>query len=79
LQERLFETVGRGVPVTSAKAGIDDVDVHQVTDYLNSEEGKDILENMKAWPNNLKLRFTSSSGKDVYIHKKKRVAMVFDR
>jgi len=79
LDESFFETVGRGVEVTSAIAGIDDTDVREIAEYLNSEEGREILDNMKVWQNGMKLRLTSSSGKEVYVYKKRNMAIVYDK
>lgn len=76
----MIETVGKDVTVTLAVAGVDDNDdVREITEWLNSQEGRFILDNMKAWQNGDRLKRTSSSGKDVYIYKNKSVAMVYDR
>jgi hypothetical protein len=79
LEERMFETVGRGVPVTHAKAGIDDSGVHKLVEYLNSDRsGKEILENMIDRSNNEKVEYPFL-GRYYYIYKKRGVAIVFDR
>ncbi len=79
LQESMTETIGKGVIVKFAVAGADDDDVHEITEWLNSREGKVILDNMEAWQNGDRLKRTSSRGKEVYIYKKKGVAVVHNR
>ena len=80
LRESMIETVGKGVIVKLAVAGVDDNDdVREITEWLNSQGGRFILDNMEAWQNGDRLKRTSSRGKDVYIYKKKNVAMVYDK
>jgi len=79
LEESMFETVGRGVPVTHAKAGIDDSGVHKLVEHLNRyKNGREILENMKDRSNNEKVEYRFL-GRYYYIYKKRGVAIVFDR
>ncbi len=79
LEESMFETVGRGVPVTHAKAGIDDSGVHKLVEHLNNyKSGKEILENMIDRSNNEKVEYRFL-GRYYYIYKKRGVAIVFDR
>jgi hypothetical protein len=80
LQESMTDTIGKGVIVKLAMAGVDDDDdVREITEWLNSEEGRFVLDNMEAWQNGDRLKRTSSRGKDVYIYKNKSVAMVYDK
>jgi len=79
LQESLVETIGRGVKVTKAVAAIDDPDVHEVTDWLNSDEGKTTLDVMKKWQNGGETILRASNGREVHVYKTKGVALVYNR
>ncbi|MFW9808101.1 MAG: hypothetical protein ACFFE6_01865 [Candidatus Thorarchaeota archaeon] len=79
LQESLFETIGRGVKVTKAIAAIDDPDVHEITDWLNSDEGKPTLKAMKKWQNGAATIMRTKSRREVYVYKTKDIALVHNR
>lgn len=79
LQESLVETIGRGVKVTKAIAAIDDPDVREVTDRLNSGEGRPTLEWMEEWQNGGKTVIRASNGREIYVYKTKDVALVYIR
>ncbi|MFW9768450.1 MAG: hypothetical protein ACFFF9_08780 [Candidatus Thorarchaeota archaeon] len=79
LQESLFETIGRGVKVTKAIAAIDDPDVHEVTDWLNSDEGKPTLKAMKKWQNGGETVLRASNRREVHVYKTNDVALVYIR
>lgn len=79
LQESLFETIGRGVKVAKAIAAIDDPNVHEVTDWLNSDEGKPTLKAMKKWQNGDATIMRTKSRREVIVYKTKDVALVHNR
>jgi hypothetical protein len=79
LQESLVETIGRGVKVTKAIAAIDDPDVREVTDRLNSDEGRRTLDWMEEWQNGGKTVIRASNGREIYVYKTKDVALVYIR